>query len=373
VTSPGPSPPRSKKESSDAGELTQDDDRPDAGTISAQTPSVVVDVSARVPLPDRPAVEAAPDRAAERRRVRESRRAAKLVAREKRAEARRAVADAEATTRAETALAKAAEQIDAESAAQAQPGPSVDPEPQPEPQVEPQVDVAPAFVEPAVHEEPDDDLVDDGPADGPADEPVPAHDETTSTTAPPASVPLAEVLAQAGAFDRGPSAADEKAADEKAAEKKAATTTKGRDSRPSRTGRARAKAAARSAKDDRIVEPPREPKVPLTQKLRSREPGRGRRRLVSALAGLVGAVGLICSVVLAFGALLVARDSTDGSVYDTVSGICDVLVGPLRDAFSFSGANADMKEALVAWGAGAIVYLVVGVVAQSLLRSTVDD
>jgi len=45
----------------------------------------------------------------------------------------------------------------------------------------------------------------------------------------------------------------------------------------------------------------------------------------------------------------------------------------LRDVVSFSGANADVKEALVAWGAGAIAYLVVGVVAQSLLRAAVED
>jgi hypothetical protein len=98
-----------------------------------------------------------------------------------------------------------------------------------------------------------------------------------------------------------------------------------------------------------------------------------RRGIVSLLAGLLGAVGLVCSVVLAVGALLVALGADDGTFYDAVSRTCDVLVGPLGDAFTFSGANAAMKESLVAWGAGSIGYLVVGVMAQSLLRSTVDD
>ena len=88
---------------------------------------------------------------------------------------------------------------------------------------------------------------------------------------------------------------------------------------------------------------------------------------------MLGAAGLACSLVLASGALLVALDATGTSVYDTLSGVCDVLVGPARDAFSFTGKDADMKESLAAWGAGAIVYLVVGTVAQSLLRSAIDD
>lgn len=162
-----------------------------------------------------------------------------------------------------------------------------------------------------------------------------------------------------------------------------------------RRERARAKAAAqqakavdRAAKHDRIVEAPREPRTSLAQRLGGRSPkrpgggvdaargsqGRGRgRRVLSVLAGVIGAVGLICSVILAFGALLVALDADGGTVYDVVSGICDVLVGPLRDVFSFSGANADIKESLVAWGAGSITYLVAGIALQSMLRSAADD
>lgn len=140
------------------------------------------------------------------------------------------------------------------------------------------------------------------------------------------------------------------------------------------------RAAIRSARRDHIVEAPREPKAPITQRLRGagkggseRTAGARRKRVLSILAAVLGAVGLICSVVLAVGALLVALGTDDGTFYDTAARICDALVGPLRDAFSFSGTNADMKESLVAWGAGSIAYLVVGLVAQSLLRAVADD
>jgi hypothetical protein len=94
---------------------------------------------------------------------------------------------------------------------------------------------------------------------------------------------------------------------------------------------------------------------------------------VSIVAAIVGAVGLLCSVVLAVGALLVALSVDEGGrLYDTVSSSCDLLVGPLRDAVSFKGKNAAMKESLVVWGAGSIGYLVVSVVAQSLMRSVAE-
>jgi len=97
------------------------------------------------------------------------------------------------------------------------------------------------------------------------------------------------------------------------------------------------------------------------------------RSVLSILAGLVGAVALICSVALAVGALLVALGADDSSWYDALARACDVLVGPSRDAFSFSGPHADVKESLVAWGAGSIGYLVLSLVAQSVARSAAKD
>ena len=97
------------------------------------------------------------------------------------------------------------------------------------------------------------------------------------------------------------------------------------------------------------------------------------RSVLSVLAGLVGAAALICSVLLAVGALLVALGADSSSGYDVLARTCDRLIGPLRDAFSFSGPHADVKESLVAWGAGSIGYLVVSLVAQSAARSSAKD
>lgn len=107
-------------------------------------------------------------------------------------------------------------------------------------------------------------------------------------------------------------------------------------------------------------------------------PSLGRRGIsASAVWSLVvGAFGMLCMVlalVLAIGALLLALGNDSGDLYGFVSSACDALVGPLRGAFTFSGANADLKETLVAWGAGALTYLVVGLGAQLYQRTLADD
>ncbi|MFI5427922.1 hypothetical protein [Aeromicrobium sp. UC242_57] len=179
------------------------------------------------------------------------------------------------------------------------------------------------------------------------------------------------------------------------AETKAAARAEARAA--ARRRRQEVKDAARRAKaDDRIVEAPREPKVGLLQRRRrarresqvaagertaptastasTRSSSTSSRRLGLLVAGLIGAAGLLCSVVLALGALLVALGvGDDNSAFAQISSICDVLVGPLRDVFSFTGANADLKESLVAWGTGSIGYLVVGMFVQSFLRARFDD
>jgi hypothetical protein len=132
-----------------------------------------------------------------------------------------------------------------------------------------------------------------------------------------------------------------------------------------------AKAAARE--DDRIVEAPREPRTPFVRRLGGSFGAGGVRTILSLLAGLIGAFALLCSVALAVGALLVALGADDSSWYDALARTCDLLVGPLRGAFSFGGPTADVKESLVAWGAGSIGYLVISVAAQSVLRSTAKD
>lgn len=458
MTSLGPSPPRSKKESSAASEppvrrsveLTE----LPRETISAPVPATPVPVT---PAPSTPVAEVKPvvdavagvkatadepesdqssdvsvadDATADTGRgaARLARRDAKALARQKREEAREKLAASKAQARTDALAAKAAARVDSSTAEQV--SPEVLELAHDEP-AKPAVAQAPVAEKPAVGEpsaptpkasassrpsrvdpvalaaaassdevEIADDIefVDDALAD-----PRPSG-RGASKNAPLdfAKYELERVESGEAARDAQQKAQEkqdrERAEADEAEQVKVAAKAARRDAKEAANReRAEAKAASQQAKiaareskktdqagkKDRIVEPPREPKVPIADKVRAARPKRPaetatggsarNRRVISVLAGVIGAVGLICSVVLAFGALLVALDADGGSVYDLVSGVCDVLVGPLRDMFSFSGSNAAMKESLVAWGAGSIIYLVVGVVAQSMLRSALDD
>ncbi len=99
----------------------------------------------------------------------------------------------------------------------------------------------------------------------------------------------------------------------------------------------------------------------------------GKGSVLTVVAAVVSAAGLILSVVLAVGAMLAALGIDSGTLYSIVSAICDALTAPLAGFVDFSGSNAAQKEALVAWGLGSIVYLAIGLGAQSLLRSRADD
>ena len=379
----------------DAGDVPADPEPAEPSADGDQT----VSTSAETPAP-------VPSRVA----ARQAKREAKALARQRRGEAREKVAAARSQARSDAAAAKAAERVDAETAAQ----------------------VSPELLETAETPETAGVTTD---ADGPEPEhaePEAVEPEAVEPEVAEQSGPDEAAAAQAAAA-AAEQEADERAARERAAREKAEKAEKAARRQEEATAAAEAervkqadKAARREAKDraahdraeakaaakqsrqvartaskrepdapkDHIVEPPREPKMSMGEKLRavaSRRPAgagvpdgepaaRGQRtsagrarRVVSVLAGVFGALGLVCSVILASGALLVALDADSGSAYDVVSGICDVLVGPLRDVFTFSGATAEMKEALVAWGAGSIIYLVVGVVAQSVLRSGADD
>ena len=364
----------------------------------------------------------------DRRTVRASRREAKLASKRQRAAAKQAAADARARARALAAATKAAERVDSATADEIAPevreaggpdgasalvdgadapaeehdeppvadptgGPAVQPDEHPSTEDAQILSEGPALVEQPLHEEQAEDVVaDEAPRHESPRHEAPRHSELEA--------PLAHALARAAQFERENEAARQAAAElagqqaqdeadkpprEDRSQAKALRRSAKASQRAAKAPRRPTKASQRPAKDDHIVEPPREPKVPLRERLAKRRTDgddsakagapatRRGSRIVSAIAGLIGALGLICSVVLAFGALLVALDETGSGVYDTVSSVCDALVGPARDIVSFSGSNAAMKEALVAWGAGAIVYLVVGIAAQTILRSRIDD
>ena len=126
----------------------------------------------------------------------------------------------------------------------------------------------------------------------------------------------------------------------------------------------------------RKPKPAKEPKVPKPAKVPKPPTVRSEvsNRRWSMGAAIAGTIGLILSVILAIGALFVALDAAQGSAFfGSLSGLCDALVGPLKDVFSFSGVNADKKAALVGWGLGSMGYLLLGRFLQSVLLSRVKD
>lgn len=100
----------------------------------------------------------------------------------------------------------------------------------------------------------------------------------------------------------------------------------------------------------------------------------GVRSAAVMLAALVGALGLILSVVLAVGALTVAIGAGEGNaIYDLLSTVCDALAGPLKNAFNFTGPNAASREEFLGWGAGSLIYLAVSFVGQAAHRAASRD
>jgi hypothetical protein len=90
---------------------------------------------------------------------------------------------------------------------------------------------------------------------------------------------------------------------------------------------------------------------------------------LAPIAGVVGLIALGISVLLAVGALLVALGFDSGGLYEALRAVANALVGPLKHAFDFSGANAERKEHFLAWGAGSIGYLLISFVGQAVQRA----
>lgn len=127
-----------------------------------------------------------------------------------------------------------------------------------------------------------------------------------------------------------------------------------------RQQRADAKAAKQAAAPDPLVEPP--PAIGEDASTGS------ARRAIAVTLLVLGALGLLCSMILAVGALLAAVEADTSGVAGTVSGICDVLVGPLDGLFDFTGRNADSKADLIARGIASMGYLGLGLGLPMLAR-----
>ncbi|WP_245999909.1 hypothetical protein [Nocardioides pocheonensis] len=96
-------------------------------------------------------------------------------------------------------------------------------------------------------------------------------------------------------------------------------------------------------------------------------------QLRETMAKILRVVFLVCSVVLALGAFLVAaRDnvSQDNALVKFVLDFADAIDGPFsrkNGIFEFHGQNATTKDAVVNWGIAAIVYLAIGRYLQRIL------
>ena len=91
------------------------------------------------------------------------------------------------------------------------------------------------------------------------------------------------------------------------------------------------------------------------------------------LAQLVWLVCVLCALLLAVGALLVAFDanSQNALVRLVLDGADAVDLGIFsRDngIKEFKGENAEVKNALLNWGLGAVAYLVVGRILDRVIR-----
>lgn len=98
-----------------------------------------------------------------------------------------------------------------------------------------------------------------------------------------------------------------------------------------------------------------------------------KRSGLGPIAGVIGLIALAISVLLAVSALAVALGVDSGGVYNALQSVADVLVGPLKSAFEFSGSNAERKEHFLAWGAGSLGYLVLSFIGQAVQRANSDD
>ena len=96
-------------------------------------------------------------------------------------------------------------------------------------------------------------------------------------------------------------------------------------------------------------------------------------QLRETIARILRVAFLVCAVVLALGAFLIAaRDNVSQSneLVKFVLKFADAIDGPFsrrNGIFEFHGTNAQTKDAVVNWGIAAIGYLAIGRYLQRLL------
>lgn len=90
------------------------------------------------------------------------------------------------------------------------------------------------------------------------------------------------------------------------------------------------------------------------------------------VASVVWVLAVVCALTLAVGALLVALNANEeNSIVKVVLDAAAVLEGPFsreNGIFAFDGNDAATKNALVNWGLAAMVYLLIGKLADRIIR-----
>ncbi|MDO9377918.1 MAG: hypothetical protein Q7T56_03640 [Nocardioidaceae bacterium] len=132
--------------------------------------------------------------------------------------------------------------------------------------------------------------------------------------------------------------------------------------------------ARREAADVPVAEPgPTAEERRAHRRERTRDAARRAGASVSwvrtKVAQVVWLVALACAVVLGVGALLVALDANaQNAIVSWVLDRAAQLDGPFIDVFTFSGDGGRTKQTLVGWGLAAIAYLVVGRLAERIIK-----
>ena len=97
---------------------------------------------------------------------------------------------------------------------------------------------------------------------------------------------------------------------------------------------------------------------------------KGTDALRNRIASVVWVVAVLCAVVLALGALLISLDANpDNALVEFVTDAAKRLDGPFANVFEFDGEDARTKTRLVNWGLAALAYLIVGRVADRIIRA----
>lgn len=96
-------------------------------------------------------------------------------------------------------------------------------------------------------------------------------------------------------------------------------------------------------------------------------------RVRTRIAQLVWLVCVVCALLLAVGALLVALDANSQNalvrfVLDGADAVDLGIFSRENGIKEFKGENAEVKNALLNWGLGAVAYLVVGRILDRVIR-----